>query len=400
MADRALKIGYTLSLTGGLASNGRTARLAHQLWQEDVNERGGILGRPVELLCLDDETNPNTVAALYERLLDTEKVDLVIGGYGDNSVAPAMPLITERKKFFISLMALAVNARFNYPQYFVMIPTGPQPSIALTEGFFDVLARQSPKPETVAILAADAPFSLSPVQGAKENLNRNGMRVVSEVRYPLTTVDFRPYVDELKKVAPDVLFMCSYINDSAGLLKAVSNEGFEPKALGGAMIGPQNGAVKAELGPLLNGLINYEYWLPVTGVANAEAEALIERYQTRAKGAEADPLGYYVAPLAYAQLQVVEQAVSAVGSLDDAALAEYAHKTSFRTVVGEVAFGADGSWTESRVLTVQFRSITSNDIVQFKSGATEALVHPRGPASTDLIYPYAEARLPRASSAS
>jgi branched-chain amino acid transport system substrate-binding protein len=400
MADRALKIGYTLSLTGGLASNGRTARLAHQLWQEDVNERGGILGRPVELLCLDDETNPNTVPALYERLLDAEKVDLVIGGYGDNSVAPAMPLIAERKKFFISLMALAVNARFNYPRYFVMIPTGPQPSIALTEGFFDVLARQNPKPETVAILAADAPFSLSPVQGAKENLNRNGMRVVSEARYPLTTADFRPYVDELKKIAPDVLFICSYISDSAGLLKALSNEGFEPKALGGAMIGPQNGAVKAELGPLLNGLINYEYWLPVTGVANAEAEALIERYQTRAKGAEADPLGYYVAPLAYGQLQVVEQAVSAVGSLDDAALAEYAHTTSFRTVVGGVAFEADGSWTESRVLTVQFRSIKSNDIVQFKSGATEAVVHPRGPASPDLIYPYAQARLPRASSTS
>jgi branched-chain amino acid transport system substrate-binding protein len=400
MAERALKIGYTLSLTGGLASNGRTARLAHQLWQEDVNERGGILGRPVELLCLDDETNPNTVPALYERLLDTEKVDLVIGGYGDNSVAPAMPLITERKKFFISLMALAVNARLNYPQYFVMIPTGPQPSSALTEGFFDVLARQNPKPETVAILAADAPFSLSPVQGAKQNLSRKGMRVVSEARYPLTTADFRPYVDELKKVAPDVLFMCSYISDSAGLLKAVSNEGFEPKALGGAMIGPQNGAVKAELGPLLNGLINYEYWLPVTGVANAEAEALIERYQTRAKGAEADPLGYYVAPLAYGQLQVVEQTVSAVGNLNDAALAEYAHKTSFRTVVGEVTFEADGSWTESRVLTVQFRSIKSNDIVQFKSGATEAVVHPRGPASPDLIYPYAQAKLPRASSTS
>jgi uncharacterized protein YciI len=249
-ADRPLKIGYTLSLTGGLASNGRTARLAHQLWREDVNGRGGILGRSVELVCLDDETNPNTVAALYERLLDTEKVDLVIGGYGDNSVAPAMPLITERKKFFVGLMALAVNARFGYPQYFVMIPTGPNPSTALTEGFFDVLARQNPKPETVAILAADAPFSLSPVQGAKDNLTRNAMRVVSETRYPLATTDFSPYVDELKRTAPDVLFMCSYINDSAGLLKAIDKQGFEPKALGGAMIGPQNGIVKAELGRL------------------------------------------------------------------------------------------------------------------------------------------------------
>jgi branched-chain amino acid transport system substrate-binding protein len=386
------KIGYTLSLTGGLGSNGRTARLAHQLWQEDVNARGGILGRQVELLCLDDETKPDTVAALYQRLLDTEKVDLVIAGYGDNSVAPAMPLIVERKKFFIGLMALAVNARFNYAQYFVMIPTGPKPSTALTAGFFDVLARQNPKPETVAILAADAPFSLSPVAGAKENLTRNGMRVVSETRYPLTTTDFGPYVDELKKTAPDVLFMCSYINDSAGLLKAIGDGGFEPKALGGAMIGPQNGVVKAQLGPLLNGLINYEYWLPVPGVANADAEALIARYQPRAQAADADPLGYYVAPMAYAQMQVVEQAISAVGSVNDAALAEYAHRETFHTVVGDVKFGNDGSWTEPRVLTVQFRAIQNNDIDQFKSATVEAVVSPNGPAAPALIYPYAAAK--------
>ena len=392
MAERPLKIGYTLSLTGGLGSNGRTARLAHQLWQEDVNARGGILGRPVELLCLDDETNPNAVAALYERLLDSEKVDLVIGGYGDNSVAPAMPLIMERKKFFIGLMALAVNARFNYPQYFVMIPTGPKPSNALTDGFFDVLAQQNPKPETVAILAADAPFSLSPVAGAKENLTRNGMRAVSETRYPLTTTDFRPFVDEVKKLAPDVLFMCSYINDSAGLLKAISDAKFEPKALGGAMIGPQNGVVKAQLGSLLNGLINYEYWLPVAGVASTEALLLIARYQPRAPGADADPLGYYVAPMAYAQMQVVEQAISAIGKVDDEALAQYAHQTLFRTVVGDVRFGPDGSWSEPRVLTVQFRSIESNDIDQFKSAAVEAVVAPSGPAAPALIYPYAAAK--------
>ena len=326
-----------------------------------------------------------------------EKVDLVIGGYGDNSVGPAMPLITERKKFFVSLMALAVNARFHYPQYFVMIPTGPKSSTALTEGFFDVLARQNPKPETVAILAADAPFSLSPVQGAKENLTAHGMRVVSETRYPLATADFRPYVAELKKTAPDILFMCSYINDSAGLLKAISDEGFEPKAMGGAMIGPQNGTVKAQLGPLLNGLINYEYWLPVPGVANAEAQTLIARYQPRAKAAEADPLGYYVAPMAYAQLQVLEQAISAVGSVNDAALSEYAHQAVFRTVVGDVRFDGDGSWTESRVLTVQFRSIQNNDIEQFKSAAVEAVVSPNGPAAPALIYPYAAAKRPRAS---
>src|ERR1700743_226381 len=143
METKPLKIGYCLSLTGALASNGKTAQLAHQIWQDNVNQHGGLLGRQVKLICLDDQTNPNLVADLYQRLLDAEKVDLVIGGYGDNSVAPAMPLIMERKKFFLGLMALAVNAKFHYSQYFVMIPTGPHPNLALTEGFFPIAGQQS-----------------------------------------------------------------------------------------------------------------------------------------------------------------------------------------------------------------------------------------------------------------
>jgi branched-chain amino acid transport system substrate-binding protein len=99
--------------------------------------------------------------------------------------------------------------------------------------------------------------------------------------------------------------------------------------------------------------------------------------------------------MAYAQMQVVEQAISAVGSVDDAALAEYAHRAAFRTVVGDVRFGSDGSWTEPRVLTVQFRAIQSNAIDQFKSTAVEAVVSPNGPAAPALIYPYATAKRSR-----
>ena len=240
MHSSPFKIGYCLSLSGALASNGKTARLTHEIWRENVNKNGGLLGRPVELVCLDDQTNPNLVADIYKRLLDVEKVDVVVGGYGDNSVAPAMHLIMERKKFFLGLMALAVNAKFHYPQYFVMIPTGPHPHLALTEGFFQIAGQQTPKPETVAILVADAPFSQSPTQGAKENLARQGMRVISEDKYPLSTSDFNPYMEDLKRINPDVLFLCSYINDSIGLAKAMNAAGLSPKFVGGAMIGPQN----------------------------------------------------------------------------------------------------------------------------------------------------------------
>jgi branched-chain amino acid transport system substrate-binding protein len=392
MDTAPLRVGYCLSLSGALASNGKTARLAHEIWREDVNARGGLLGRPVELVCLDDQTNPNLVAGLYERLLDVQKVDLVVGGYGDNSVAPAMPLIMERKRFFLGLMALAVNARFNYPQYFVMIPTGPHPHVALTEGFFQVAGQQNPKPETVAILVADAPFSQSPAQGAKDNLARQGMRVVFEGKYPLSTTDFTPYMEDLKRINAEVVFFCSYINDSIGLVKAMNVAGLSPKLVGGAMIGPQNGLVKAELGALLNGLVNYEYWLPVPSLVNPQIQSLIATYQSRAEPAGADPLGYYVAPLAYAQLQVLEQAIRAVGSTDDAALSDYTRKATFDTVVGNVTFGEGGGWARPRVLTVQFQNIESKNIEEFKRPDTQAVVYPADIASASVIYPYAKAK--------
>jgi branched-chain amino acid transport system substrate-binding protein len=393
MDTTPLRIGYCLSLSGALASNGKTARLAHQIWQESVNANGKLLGRPVELVCLDDQTNPNLVAGLYQRLLDDERVDVVVGGYEDNSVAPAMPLIMERKRFFLGLMALAVNAKFNYPQYFVMIPTGPRPHLALTEGFFQVAAQQSPKPQTVAILVADAPFSQSPAQGAKEHVARQGMQVVFEGKYPLSTTDFTPYIDNLKAINPDVLFLCSYINDSIGLVKAINAVELAPKLVGGAMIGPQNGIVKAALGPLLNGLVNYEYWLPVPSLLNPRMQSLLADYQSRAEHAGADPLGYYVAPLAYAQLQVLEQAIRAVGTTDDAALSDYTRRATFDTVAGRVTFGDGGGWAEPRVLTVQFQNIESNDISEFKKPNTQAVVYPAQTANASVIYPYAKAKV-------
>src|SRR5258706_15195495 len=110
-----LRIGYCLSLSGALASNGKTARLAHQIWQENVNANGGLLGRTGGLLFLDDQTNPKLVADLYQRLLDVEKIDLVVGGDGDKSVSPAMPVIVGSPRFLFGLLAPPVNAEFNYP---------------------------------------------------------------------------------------------------------------------------------------------------------------------------------------------------------------------------------------------------------------------------------------------
>jgi branched-chain amino acid transport system substrate-binding protein len=344
------------------------------------------------MICIDDETNPKLVPEIYKRLLNEEKVDLVIGGYGDNSVSPAMPLIIERKRYLVALMALAVNASLGYPNYFVMIPTGPRPSEALTEGFFSLAAVQSPKPETIAILAADAPFSKSPVEGAKQHASKHGIRVVADTRYSLATTDFAPIIRQLKPINPDILFLCSYLNDSAGLLWAIDATGLQPKMVGGAMIGPQNGSIKAELGPLLNGLVNYEYWLPVPKMMYPGIAGMIEEYQALAAAAGADPLGYYVAPQAYAQMQVIEQAILGTGLLDDEKLAQFTRERTFKTILGDVKFGDGGGWSEPRVLEVQYQNIKGNDLSVFKDARTQTVVWPSNLSSGSLIYPYAKAK--------
>src|SRR6516162_3891545 len=121
-----IKIGFSMALTGGLAPNGKSALLAQKIWEEDVNARGGLLGRPVKLVYYDDQSNPMTVPGIYVKLLDVDKVDLVIGGYGTAMLAPAMPIVIQKKKTFIGLLGSAVNTEFNYPNYFAMIPSGPE----------------------------------------------------------------------------------------------------------------------------------------------------------------------------------------------------------------------------------------------------------------------------------
>src|ERR1700756_1919017 len=155
-----IKVGFSMSLTGPLAANGKQALLGAQIWQEEVNAKGGLLGRQVQLINYDDQSNPTTVPGIYTKLLEVDKVDLIVSGYATNMVAPLIPIAMQKNKTLISLFALDANADFKYPKYFSYIPTGgPNPKQTISEGFFQVAAAQNPKPKTVAIAAEDAEFS-------------------------------------------------------------------------------------------------------------------------------------------------------------------------------------------------------------------------------------------------
>jgi branched-chain amino acid transport system substrate-binding protein len=387
-----IKIGFSMAMTGGLAANGKSALVAQKIWEEDVNAKGGLLGRPIKLVYYDDQSNPSTVPGIYTKLLDVDKVDLIIGPYATAQMAPAMPIVIQRNKVFITLLGLAVNSEFKYPNYFAMIPSGPDPKAAFTEGFFEAAMAQNPKPQTVAIVAADQEFSGNAADGARDNARKAKLKIVYDKTYPPSTTDFSPIVRAIAATNPDLVVVCSYPPDSVGIVKAVNEIGFKPKMIGGAMVGLQATALKAQLGPMLNGFVNYDMWLPVPKMQFPGVEALIKKYQARAQAEGVDTLGYYMAPWGYAQLQVLQQAIEGTKSLDDKKLADYIRTNTFKTVLGDVKFGKDGEWAQPRMLQIQFHDVKSNDVEQFRAMNTQTVVTPAEYRSGNVIYPFGTAK--------
>jgi branched-chain amino acid transport system substrate-binding protein len=391
-SGQPIKIGFSMALTGGLAPNGKSALLAQKIWEEDINAKGGLLGRPVKLVYYDDQSSPATVPGIYTKLLDVDKVDLVVGPYATAQVAPAMPIIMQRKKAFIGLFGLAVNTEFKYPNYFAMIPSGPDPKESITKGFFDIAAEQNPKPQTIAIVAADQEFSRNASDGARDNAKAYKLKIVYDKTYPPSTTDYTPIVRAIQATNPDILVICSYPPDSVGMVRAINEVGFKPKMLGGAMVGLQATAFKTQLGPLLNGIVNYDFWLPVPKLEFSGIDPFLKAYQAKAPAEGVDPLGYYMGPWAYAQLQVLAQAVEATKSLDDQKLADYMRANAFKTMIGDVKFGPDGEWAKSRMLQIQFHDIKGNDLEQFRTMGTQTVVTPAEFKSGNAIYPYEKAK--------
>src|SRR5213082_419061 len=387
-AQQPLKIGFGMSLTGPLAGNGKAALIAMQIWAEDVNARGGILGRKVEFVYYDDQTNPSTVPSIYNKLLDVDKVDLVVSGYGTNVIAPAMPIMMQRNMVFMSLFGLNVNSKFNYDRYFQIMPAGPEPAIGWTQGFFDTAMGLAPKPQTIALVGADAEYPALALEGAREQVKRTGLKLVYDKTYPPNTVDFSPILRAIQATNPDLVFVASYPPDSAGVVRAANEVGLKARMFGGGLVGPQFAALKTQLGPLLNGIVNYETFAPDVAGKFPFLEQFLAKYQGRAIREGVDPLGFYLPPYAYAMMQVLEQAIKATGGLDQAKLADYMHTYEFDTFVGKVRFAKNGEWAQPRMLTVQYHSIVGNDLEQWMRPGHVTVLSPKEYRTGDLKAPY------------
>ncbi|MBV8776484.1 MAG: amino acid ABC transporter substrate-binding protein [Alphaproteobacteria bacterium] len=387
-----ITIGFSIEQTGGLSAVGKTGLLAFQIWAEDVNKKGGLLGRQVKLVFYDDQSNPANVPGIYTKLIDVDKVDLVVSSYATNLVAPAMPIVMQKNRLFFGLFALAINVEFHYPKYFSMLVFGPDPKPTFSKGFFDIAMAQNPKPKTVALVTADAEFGRNALDGARENVKKAGLQVVYDKAYPPTTVDYSPIVRAVQATNPDVVFVASYPPDTVGILRAVNEIGYKPNMLGGTMVGTAAAAFRTQLGPLLNGVVVGELWEPAKTMEFPGIWEFLKKYQPKAQAEGVDPLGYFLPPFAYAEMQVLQEAIEKTGGLDEDKLADYIHNHPFKTIVGEIAFGPDGEWTKPQNLFVQYHGLQDGNIEQFRDDSHITILYPAEFKTGEQIAPYAKAK--------
>ena len=385
-----IKIGMSMPQTGGLAGGGKASLLGIEIWRDDVNAKGGLLGRKVELVVYDDKSSASETPAIYSKLLDVDKVDLLFAPYATVPTAPIMPLVKQRGLLLIGNFSFQVNSKVGHDMWFNNAPWGPADSWA--GAFLDLGQKAGGK--TVALLAADQEFAQNLALTAREVAKKRNMSVVFDQAYPPNTVEFSGIIRALKAAKPDIVYVASYPPDSAGILRAVNEIGIgdDVKIFGGGMVGLQFAAVMGNLGSLLNGVVNFNTWLPEPKMYYDGTKEFFATYTKRAVEAKVDPLGYYLAPYGYTSGQLVEQAVKAVGSLDQKAIAKYLHDHEIKTIVGPIAFSADGEWKETATLMAQFRGVVDKDIEQFRKPGKQVILFPDKLKSGDLISPFEAAR--------
>jgi branched-chain amino acid transport system substrate-binding protein len=390
-AEEPLKIGFAMAETGPLAGTGKSALLAMSIWAEDVNAKGGLLGRQVKLVHYDDQSNPANVPALYAKLIDLDKVDLIISGYATPMIAATIPIAMQHDMVLMGFFGLANNARFKYDKYFGIFPSGEKPALAIMQPFFDAAMTLDPKPKTVASVYPDMEFGQSVKNGVRAAAAAAGLQIVYDQGFPPSMTDLTTVVRQIQATNPDIVAIGTQPGQSIAIVRAINEVGLKAKIVGGSMTGLQTTDAEGLLGEQLNGFVNFNVWLPAQKMQYPGVMDFIKRYQERAPAAGVDPIGYYAAPWAYAELQVLGQAVEATKSTAGDKLGPYMHATTFKTIIGDVKFGESGEWAQPRMLAAQFQHVKGNDIEQFKSTDKVVVVAPAEYKSGELLT-YEDAR--------
>ena len=388
-AQHPIRIGLSIAQTGPLSSGGKSGLVALEIWRDDVNARGGLLGRPVELVVYDDQGNPSMTPGIYTKLVDVDKVDLLVAPYGTNPSAPIIPLAKQRDLLLIGNFALDVNSQIRHDKYF-----NNQPWASAKDGATPYLALcRKLGAKTIAILAADAEFAQNLAGGIRAGLKDYDLQPVYDQNYPPNTVEFSSMIRAIRAKKPDAVFVASYPSDSTAIIRSVNEIGIGDNVMlfGGGMVGLQYASIMESLGSMLNGVVNYHTWAPEKTMDFPGIRDFLSRYQARARLANVDSLGFYLPPFDYAIGQILAQAVTATGSLDHKVLAKYLREHEIKTIVGSIRYGPTGEWANPRMIYVQFRGIADKNLDQFRGAGKQVIVAPDA-FKTGEVIPFSQSR--------
>ena len=325
---------------------------------------------------------------IYTKLLDVDKVDLLIAPYGTVPTAPIMPMVKQRGLLLMGNFSFQVNAKVQHDMWFNNSPWNDASS--WSDGFFK--AGQGAGAKT-SRCSPPTTSSRRTWRTARASWRKKAdIKSVYDQNYPPTTTDFSSLIRGIRAAKPDMVFVMSYPNDSVAIIRAVNEIGVgsQVQIFGGGMVGLQFTPIMTSLGSLLNGVVNYNSYVP--GMKYPGIEDFLQRYAAKAKDAKVDPLGFYLPPFNYAIGQILEQAVAATKSLDQKAMAAWLHENEVKTIVGPIRWDKNGEWANARVVQAQFRGIVDKDIEQFRQPGKQVVIYPDAYKTGDVITPFEKAR--------
>lgn len=327
-----IKIGASLPLTGDFSEPGTAAKMGYELWAEQVNNAGGLLGRQVEFVLYDNASDPDTAVADYERLITDDKVDLVVGPFSSRLVIPTSEVAA---KYGYAFPEPAGGAPHVFDRgltniFFCQPAPGADQSIPFANYILGL--PEDIRPKTLAVVSADDPFNLGVVEAAEKLLTDGGMTSVLKEVYGADTKDFSSIAAKIADINPDLILGGTIFEDSVGQIQAYMEAGYQPR---GAFFttGPSLPKEFGEaLGTATEGIFSAISWYEEsTTETNPE---FVAAYHAKYG---ADPVAEDTAN-AYTVGQVLQQAVENTQSVDNALLIEEMHKATFKTVVGPLKF--------------------------------------------------------------
>jgi len=360
-----IKVGYSMALSGKYAKTGKYLHESYVMWAEEVNKRGGLLGRPVWLIYYDDESDPEKGAMLYEKLITQDKVDLVLGPYS-SGVTDLAAGVTEKHKYPMITAGASSSKIFAQGRKYVF--GSYSPARDYMDGALALAKEKGLK--TLALLYADSLFPISTAKGVKEKAARYGLNIVFEAKYPRKAPDLWPMLGKLYELNPDVVMAASYLPDSLLITRQMMELDVNPKILAFTV-----GAAQPEFGKELGRLAEYVYggsqWEPDPRLPFPNQKEWVERYKKR-WGREPD----YHAASGWAATQVMEACVKKVGSLNREKIRHCLSSTEMMTIHG--LYKVDPVTGEQRDHEIL--------LIQWQNGKKE-IVYPPKYASASPIYP-------------